>query len=311
MHTRKPHIVAVVSDGRQFPAAAFLADRLKRLNPREDTEVVVFSDSRADLALAQQWGALGCDLRLLEGMPSFFGSGRISAIAFCRVFLPRLTGARKLLYLDVDTYPESEAIWSLFDVDMGDYPIAAVRDIEATCLDTPNQRSELQKAGRLFDRRYFNSGVLLIDGPRYLADDVEGRTMAIIAKGGAHDQMALNRAMNGKWLELSPAFNMTPIAYLAGVPRAVPPVISHFAGNAKPWNGPLFYLKHKARAEIEAFIPLSPWPRFLDGSPTADRVTYRPWTPPASFLTACEQYLSTTRFAVMANLHDPISPHIL
>jgi hypothetical protein len=290
-------MIAIATDAAQFPAAAHLAARLVTLNPRDDTDVMLFSDSLADLQAAHSWGGVGSNFGLLESPTQFTGDGRVSGAAFYRLALPRLSGAERLLYLDVDTYPDSAAIFDLFDLDMQGQAVAAVRDLEASCLDTPNQRRELERAGRLRDRRYFNSGMMLVDTARFEAAGVEDRCLLAVARDGLHDQAALNRILDGGWLELSPAFNMTPIGYLSGVDKALKPVLSHFMGKSKPWHGPLFYLDHPARREIEAFIPRSPWPNFLAGNPPADAVRHVPWAPPAQFLAAVAEHLGKTRFA--------------
>jgi len=294
---RKPNMIAIATDAGQFPAAAFLAARLVALNPRDDTRIMLFSDSLADIEAAYEWGGVGSNFGLLESPTEFSGDGRVSGATFYRLALPRLSGAERLLYLDVDTYPDDARIFDLFDLDMEGHAVAAVRDLEATCLDTPTQRGELERAGRLGDRRYFNAGMMLVDTARFEAAGIEDRCMMAIAQQGLHDQAALNRILDGGWLELSPAFNMTPIGYLAGVDKVLKPALSHFMGKSKPWNGPLFYLDHPARREIEAFIPGSPWPMFLAGNPSADEVRFEPWTPPAQFLAAVAAHLGGTRFA--------------
>ena len=77
-------------------------------------------------------GRLGCRLGLLESRISFTGDGRVSGAAFLRLTLPRHIGARRLLYLDADTYPESAELFGLFDINMQGQAIAAVRDVEVT-----------------------------------------------------------------------------------------------------------------------------------------------------------------------------------
>jgi len=293
----KPNVIGIAADGAQFPPAAFLAQKLAAMNPRDDTDVLLVSDSARDLGVANAWGGLGCKLALINSGIRFTGDGRVSGAAFYRLALPRLSGARRLLYLDTDTFPDSAALFDLFDLDMRGHAIAAVRDVEVTCLDTPIKRAELNLAGRAHDRRYFNSGVLLVDTDCFEQQTVENRCLREVAANDLHDQAALNKVMNGQWLELSPAFNMTPIAYLAGLHRAIRPVITHFMGRAKPWHGALFYLDHPARREIEAFIPRSPWPTFLAGNPTSEMVKIEPWTPPAAFIASLADYLRETGFA--------------
>ena len=50
----KPNAIGIVSDANQFPAAAFLAQKLVSMNPRSDTDVFLTSTSRRDLRLPRR-----------------------------------------------------------------------------------------------------------------------------------------------------------------------------------------------------------------------------------------------------------------
>ncbi len=69
--------------------------------------------------------------------------------------------------------------------------------------------------------------------------------------------------LTGNWLELSPSFNMTYFGLFSIIREVFDPVVTHFMGLVKPWSGPRFLFDHPARAELEHFIPRSPWPDFL------------------------------------------------
>lgn len=293
----KPKAVVMAVDAAHFPAAVFLVDRLQRLNPPDDVEIVLFSDSPRDLQAAAAWGGLRCRLRLFTPPVKFYGSGHISGATFYRIYLPALTGAKRVLYLDNDIYPERETIWRLLDLDMKGHAIAAVRDVMAVCWDTPVQREELVRARRTVDRRYLNAGVLLIDAHRYAAERLQDRFFDVIRRGGYHDQAAINLTLAGNWLDISPAFNTIPLEYLAGLPQALPPVITHFQGTVKPWHGPLFYLDHRARPEIETFLRGTPWAAFVARHVDPARVERRDFTPPTSFVSNLHRFLSSTSFA--------------
>ncbi len=293
----KPNVIAIASDAAQFPMAAFLVKKLTAMNRRSDTDILLISDSQKELQTATQWGLGNCNYGWVGSGIQFKGGGHISPATYFRLSLPRLSGAKRLLYLDVDTFPDGTDLFDLFDVDMGGHVIAAARDLDATCLGTPTQRAELERTNRQHDLHYFNAGVLLIDVDRFNRQDIERRCIVAIANNEMHDQAALNLVLDGDWLDLSPSFNMTPLGYVCGVSNVFQPVISHFMGRAKPWHGALFYLDHRARKEIEAFIPASPWPRFLDGNPTPEMVKINRWEPPPEVLAAIDRYLRGTTFA--------------
>ena len=305
----KPNVIAIAVDAAMFPAAVFLANRLAAMNPRDDTGIALLSDSARDLQTAMGWG-LQCDLRVIETSSKLPQMGRISGASFYRLFVPQLADATsRVLYIDADTYPETDALWGLFDLDMGDHAIAAVRDFHTTCATDPAQHSELAVGGSPPGDKYLNAGVLLVDVARYAERDLARQFVATSIKHSAHDQAAINLVLHGNWLELSPAFNMTPWG-LVSISNLIAPAITHFLGPGKPWSGPKFGLDHPARAEMEKFFPTTPWRGFLPAHYSlADAlagVRGRPPRPPADFIARVRDYVATTRFAdVEQGLTEP------
>lgn len=78
--------------------------------------------------------------------------------AFYRLFITKLLPAtlKKVIYLDVDTIVR-QSLLSLWDINLGEYPIAAAPDWNIECSDF-SERLNYPK-----DNGYFNSGVLLIN----------------------------------------------------------------------------------------------------------------------------------------------------
>ena len=174
--------------------------------------------------------------------------GRITGAAFYRYFLPALTGARRrVLYLDTDAWPENDAWMGLFEMDWpGDTPVAAVRDYPQ--LVDPGQPPY----------RYFNSGVMLIDVKAYARERLQETVIETAVRTGLHDQSAINDVLKGRWLELSPAFNLMGPWLLSPLAAMFPPSISHFAAIAKPWHVQ-FGLDHSARQHLLTLMEGSPW----------------------------------------------------
>jgi lipopolysaccharide biosynthesis glycosyltransferase len=156
---------------------------------------------------------------------------------------------------------------------------------------------------------------MLIDVAGYARDNLEARLMKRVTTVAGHDQRAINFVLGGRWTELSPAFNTTPICYLSNIAATFPPIISHFQGTAKPWHGPLFYLHHQARGEIEAFFADSPWASFIPNQLAARgwrpgiKVNYPGYTPPQRFTAAANAYMAETKFADVDQ--GVTSPHFL
>lgn len=87
---------------------------------------------------------------------------------------------------------------------------------------------------------YFNSGVMIANGPVYLEHEISPRTLAFLRdhpeKCRCADQSALNAAINGNWLELSPSWNwQANTRYDHLIPLRNPRLV-HFTGPVKPWK---------------------------------------------------------------------------
>ena len=262
------NVVVVNCDAGLFPVAAFLGQRLARLNPRADTDVLVVSDSHNDLQTA---AGLSPAYRLMMFNPSQFAArlppGFMHPI-FHRYFLPGILARdyRRMLYIDVDTYPHDARLFGAFDLDLEGNAVGGVRD---ALIGFPGSApsDERDETVRNREGKYLNTGVMLIDIDAFARARLLDRLCATIAQKRQAlrypDQSALNMLLDGKWLELSPAFNMLRAEYESFVRDAFPPVIAHFAGKTKPWHGPRFNFDHPVRRELETFIAGSPWPRFL------------------------------------------------
>jgi len=257
--TARRNAVALATDARLFPAAAFAASRLVALNDRADTDVIVFSDAAV------------ADLATSVGLP--FSTRGLSVAAgsnlsphYLRFFIPEaLPSYDRILYLDTDTYAEDARLFRLFDLDMGEHVFAGVRDAVIAFVPGSDELSSILGPG---NTRYMNSGVMLIEAARYRRErtlrDILKRTRG--KQRGFHlDQSALNLTLRGNFLELSPAFNLMTPLWNSFVRKAIHPAIVHFTGVMKPWRGPSFLLDHPARSEMEKYFPTSPWPGFLPG----------------------------------------------
>jgi lipopolysaccharide biosynthesis glycosyltransferase len=251
--------IVLITDGNIFPAAVFAAERIAKLRNRDDTDVFVFTDAEAELRAAP---ARHYPFRVV---PIIWPGGetRFSA-QFFRMVVPLQMVSRyaRVLYIDIDTYVESETLFALFDLDMQGHVIAAVRDLVVSNRDDVELRATMRDGGN----RYFNSGVMLIDCQRYAAERVLDGIWQMFSRPSEiryADQSVLNRYFAGRFLELSPAFNFFAGALDSALSRVCPQVLVHFAGRRKPWAGAAFTISHRARAEMEHYFPQSPWPGFL------------------------------------------------
>lgn len=262
--------VVLVSDENQFPVAVFLASQLARLNPRDDTDIVIVSDAAGELAKAREFGVPARLFSLghqLDGH-KFPSSSYITRAAYYRYFLPELLGSdyRRILYLDLDVYLHNAKLFALLDLDMEDNAIGAVRDSMIALTALPINLNELRQTLTGSSKKYLNSGVELIDCQRFVDRKIRRKVVEVIAGSkrrlNYNDQTALNSVLDGDWLELSPSFNMVVPLWNSFVREVCEPVVVHFAGPNKPWHGPTFLEDHPVKPELERFLAATPWKDF-------------------------------------------------
>jgi lipopolysaccharide biosynthesis glycosyltransferase len=268
--------ILIVTDRKQFPPAAFLASRVTALNVRGDTDVVLASDSSSDLHLAASLEPV----RLVEFDPRLVPRHApirdyFTHATYARLMMPAVLRMdySRLLYLDSDVYPQDGRIFGLFDLDLYDRPIAAVRDLHIPFTPNPWNGKELQNTlgvarSQFVGARYLNSGVLLIDVDAYVAAGIETVARMVIDSRTPPplylDQTILNFALRGSWTELSPSFNMVTAAWNSFIKAVFPPAIVHFSGGLKPWHGSDHGVDHPVYDEIERYLLASPWKQFLE-----------------------------------------------
>jgi lipopolysaccharide biosynthesis glycosyltransferase len=162
---------------------------------------------------------------------------RLHPVIYARLLLPAILPAdiERVLYLDCDTMVVAP-IEKLIERDMDGHALAAVPDgARLFIMGGRNMRARRD----VFDtaRNYFNSGVLLIDLPRFAAIDLPGKLEAMIASGTAktlyYDQDILNLVFADNWLALEWRFNVIDPR---PVHEGLDPFIMHYTGERRPWG---------------------------------------------------------------------------
>lgn len=144
----------------------------------------------------------------------------------------------KILYLDTDIFVNGEGIGYLFNIDLKNHVIAAVRD--AHQIVRPSRLPIENSALNLGFSDYFNAGFLLINGLRWKSTNSYLKVQEIGRKYPhaltAYDQSLLNLMCDGDWLELSPVWNWQYGYRNCFITDIISPKLIHFCGNGKFWN---------------------------------------------------------------------------
>ncbi|MGJ8587446.1 MAG: glycosyltransferase family 8 protein [Yoonia sp.] len=222
--------------------AAFLISQITASHPQADFDICLCSEDEIELpsSLAHLPVRL-CQIKIPDIITQAPGSDRINAAAYLRLLLPTAFAPDydRILYLDADIFLLGGDLSRLLDVELHDeHPVAAVR--------TSHQRTNMRKQMpefkhlRLPPAPYFNSGVLLIDVPRWEQSDTLTHALKVISDHpealNLHDQSVLNLVFRGRWSELSVAWNWMYSGRFSFMIEACDPFLIHFAGRMKPWN---------------------------------------------------------------------------
>lgn len=282
--TQKQNAIVLACDKAYLPPALFVANQLLRQSKQPYDIVILRTDTVVLDEAAPLAGVTMLPIRAqIEAvMPS---SLKVPSMAmFARLLVHRLIADtyRTILYLDSDIWIGRDNIHTLFELDLAGYPVAAVRDN----FDVFGRQNEYfirhkREIGMDAEAPYLNSGVLLIDRERWVAEHIGDKAIRYILDGNNidhHDQTALNATLNGRWLELSPCWNWTHATTIRITEEATPSIV-HFIGSSKPWNDkraryPIFYgLEMRAFYEQCGCIGFyHPPPRFSSVRRHASRV---------------------------------------
>lgn len=181
----------------------------------------------------------------------------------------------RIIYLDCDIIANTD-LRRLWTTDMAGYAIAAVSDIDR-CTDAAltGMLSALRELPQ--SRRYFNSGVMLMDLAQMRQTRVHDKMLRLIYEAGDAlpypDQDALNLILHGQWKRLPCEWNLMPWALVKsnqteltaeeqysvtetaiGHPRG----IIHFYGPYHPWDCRSLIF-HPMEHLWEHYRRMSPW----------------------------------------------------
>ena len=153
-----------------------------------------------------------CDLSAYKGFEKLYTSGHISKAAYFRLDMANILPAdvQKVIYLDVDLLVLQD-IAGLWNIDMQGKAIAAVPDYGIMASKRLMQQKH-EVIGLPLDKKYFNSGVVIMDLQQWRANDYSAKVIELAATGNFphHDQDALNKLFMYNWTELPLSWNVIP-----------------------------------------------------------------------------------------------------
>lgn len=209
------------------------------------------------------------DMATFAGLPQDWGA---SVMAYARLALPEMVPEARILYFDSDLIVQADlaALWTL---DLEEAVMAAAIDV--TAKDLGHAKLPLVELGLSASAPCLNSGLLLMDLPRWRGAEVTAACLRYLRQWPDHasnwDQSALNVVLAGRWQRIESSWN-TP-AWLADQGRdgcRLDAAVLHFVGPHKPW---LYGYHESASAQI-----FFQW---------VDRTAWKGWRP-SGFRQACK-----------------------
>lgn len=178
---------------------------------------------------------------------------------YMRVFSPYVVDkdVDRLIYLDVDTIVQGD-ISDLWNVDLGDYTVAAAQDVGKTVDCEWGGIANYKELGLTADTKYFNSGVLVINPKKWREADYSNQVITALSTYKQYvqlaDQYGLNVVLANKWLELDPKWNWFAFKENEN------PYLVHFLDIKPIFTS--YNSKEVYKDEFYRYLSLTPWKNF-------------------------------------------------
>ncbi|GAB3154251.1 glycosyltransferase family 8 protein [Micromonospora sonneratiae] len=264
--TDPPIRVATATDGRYLPYAAAMAHSLAAHRaPATEVELtILYVDVTADDQRRLERGAAGITIHwVLMDADSYQRWGvepdpLVLAPQYFRCLLSKIMPATadRVIYIDADTVVLDD-LTPLWNWPLAGLPVAAAGDLMSVIQDAISHWQELGLDG---EAPYFNSGVMVIDLPRWRAEGIGDQVLRrcqidrdrllIRDRWPQHDQYGFNVVLQRRWAPLASRWNHFPER------RSSRPGIVHFLGDTKPGA-------HRTRPEFTRLfvdaVDATPW----------------------------------------------------
>jgi lipopolysaccharide biosynthesis glycosyltransferase len=222
-------------------------------------------DNQARLKQLESMYSVKTELHLLDlsgfqQFSHFIGHSHYSLSIFTRLVIPTVLKdvTDRVLYLDADILCVNK-LDDMITMDISN-------DIAVVIPDAPVTTKRRVTALHLLHEEYFNGGVILMNIPKWIENNVTEKTLDTLLNSIYHlrfnDQDALNIVLNGHARYISPKWNyLYDLIHDLNVNKtALRPVgkaiFIHFAGAVKPWAK---WSRHSACDLFSKYLLLSPW----------------------------------------------------
>lgn len=248
--------IAICIDNNFIMQAGVLLTSINETNKEEKFSVYVLSEnlneiSKKKLTLITEGSNISLiftkiNLSSLPPLP-LEGKNHISVATYYRLLLPFILPEeiKRVLYLDCDMIVVDKLL-PLYESKIDELNGAATIDMFNDDIRINKRLMYSEQAG------YFNAGMLLMNLDNWRKNKISEKAIEFIGKYPekceAHDQDALNHALDGSYLKVSAAYNMQldffcDFKYLIVnesyfddiICSREKPCIIHFTGPTKPW----------------------------------------------------------------------------
>lgn len=241
LENRKSYCITLVCNLGYLDYAVFVAHQLLKQNNR-NFDVVICSEDDLASQLDDYENIYFLQVEAQSFTQSLPTIDRLGKYAYWRIPAIEALSSQysKVVYLDTDIFVNSDSIVELFDIDLGNYAVAAVKDVHQITKPKriPHECNALDKPWF----PYFNSGVLLINSQQWVLQNCFERIQTLCLNSTEalvrHDQSLLNLMCDGRWLELSPVWNWQYSYKNCFLTEYVSPKFIHIAGETKLWHSP-------------------------------------------------------------------------
>ena len=192
-------------------------------------------------------------------------NGYLRKVVYARMFIPKLVDREKIIYLDTDIVVNGE-LTDLFNQESNS-PFLALKE--------PDTEKIIQKKNDPSLKKYFNSGVLVINCKKWKELKITERALEFAEKFPEKieyaDQDALNYTCQNLWEEFDRKYNYEVVYNEPNTSKDS--VVTHYIGDIKPWH----YEYPNKTDNYSEYAQMSPWKDNWQTKPTIEKRKKKIW----------------------------------